>query len=372
MKTVGIIAEYNPFHNGHKYQIEYVKTELEADRVIVAMSGAFTQRGLPAVCSGFSRASAACKAGADCVVEMPVCVSVADTELFALGAVDILFALGCDAIAFGSENGNLKTLDAIAQVMISQKYEELYYRNMQQGIAPPMARELAIRAITNFDDTSFINEPNNLLGIYYLCAIKRRNYNIKPYTHKRVGQAYFSSSLSDCDFYASASAIRNEIYANACFEEVIKKHIPEYMLHSLIKEKATLLFAEDFENEYLNSIINCSEEKWQNICQLPPREYVPYDPIVTIAKETKSFSEIKKGFSKYVTPLRADRMINWIMLDQQRLSLKEFMQNDHIGYRIISNPGIPELEPIVASDTLITEWNTVYELYQRVKQNKLR
>ena len=177
INTVGIIAEYNPFHNGHRYQIEYAKKVLKADKIIVAMSGAFTQRGLPAVCNQATRADAARCAGADCVAEMPVCVSVADTPMFAQGAVDILYRLGCGSIVFGSENGDLQLLRSTAEKMLSPEFERRYTDFLKKGVNPPAARERAVGGLMGISDPSYINEPNNLLGIYYICAVLRRGYD---------------------------------------------------------------------------------------------------------------------------------------------------------------------------------------------------
>ena len=117
MKIVGLIAEYNPFHNGHRYHIEQAKEITGADHVIVVMSGNYVQRGVPAIMPKRMRCEAALKAGASLVLELPVCYSTASAESFAFGAVSILDKLGCvDAICFGSECGSIKNLQLISKI----------------------------------------------------------------------------------------------------------------------------------------------------------------------------------------------------------------------------------------------------------------
>ena len=370
MNIVGIIAEYNPFHNGHKYQIEYAKNVLKADGIIIAMSGDFTQRGLPAVCSKESRANAAIESGADCVVEMPVCVYTADTVMFAQGAVDILYSLGCNSIVFGSESNDIKLLDSIAEKMITPKYEELYYSNMENGIKPPQAREETLKELMNFDDCSFINNPNNLLGIYYLCAAKRRSYNIEFFTHKRIGQSYFSEDLQNCEGFASATAIRKAISYCDDFENTIKNYVPQPMLNSLSEEKDSLLFIEDFAELIVEKILNCSKSSFENICLVPPMEYVPFREVSETARKTLSYFEIRKTFLQYVTPLRADRMIGWILLNQKRLSLEEYLQQEHCFFRVLKSNGRLNIVEIPATAEIINDWNAVSELCKKVAKNK--
>ena len=116
MKTAGIIAEYNPFHKGHEYQIRYTKEKLKADYVIVAMSGDYVQRGTPALISKHTRAEMALRCGADLVLEMPVSVSTASAEAFAMGGVSLLDGLGVvDMLCFGSESGEISALKELAE-----------------------------------------------------------------------------------------------------------------------------------------------------------------------------------------------------------------------------------------------------------------
>ena len=192
MKVTGIIAEYNPFHRGHKYQIDYCKKELHSDYVVVAMSGDYVQRGTPALLSKHMRAEMALRCGADLVLEMPVSVSTASAEAFAMGAVSMLDGLHvADRLCFGSEYGEVSTLQELADVLVCEpeEYRLLLKKFLSEGCSFPAARSQALmeyfRNPHNFagDDfdgiltpllnqiTQILNSPNNILGIEY-CKLR--------------------------------------------------------------------------------------------------------------------------------------------------------------------------------------------------------
>lgn len=256
MKTAGIIAEYNPFHRGHEYQIQYTREKLGADYVIVAMSGDYVQRGTPALISKHLRTEMALRCGADLVLEMPVSVSTASAEAFAMGGVSLLDSLGVvDILCFGSESGETTALKELAEVLVEEpeEYRILLKSFLSQGLSFPAARSQALteyfknpRNFTgdDFDGvltpllnqvTRILNTPNNILGIEYCKALLRLNSKIQPVTIRREGMGYHDtfadsgsltetpsvsgtnttgSSLSETPdsfspSFASASAIRN-------------------------------------------------------------------------------------------------------------------------------------------------------------------
>lgn len=250
MRNVGIVAEYNPFHNGHEYQIKYAKNTLQADTVIVVMSGNFIQRGGPAVCDKTTRAKAAINAGADIVVELPLQIATSEIMGFAQGAICLLNNFGCNSLLFGSECGNITLLSKISDVFLLDDYSKHYNFLISSGIKKSEARLKSINlALNNCTDYSFVNHPNNLLGICYICAIKRGLFPIEPFTHKRKGQNYFDNSLPTENRFASATAIRDALFNDNINK--ITQYVPKYMFESLKKDyKANnLLFPDDF---YLN------------------------------------------------------------------------------------------------------------------------
>lgn len=253
MKTVGIIAEYNPFHNGHKYQIEQARKITGADYCIVVMSGNFVQRGEPAVFDKYTRTKMALSEGADLVFELPVCFATSSAELFAASAVSLLDHLGCtDFLCFGSECGSLPQLSAIADILSQEPvpFRSCLQDLLRQGHTYPEAMSKAYEYYAknlysgetevSFDQSLF-TEPNNLLAIEYLKTCKRRNSSIIPITIPRKGQAYHATQADEP--FSSASAIRNSI-ASGADNVQLSKWIPASALSQIRCKQA--LQADDF------------------------------------------------------------------------------------------------------------------------------
>lgn len=235
MKTVGIIAEYNPFHNGHLYQLKKAKEITGADFAVVVMSGDFTQRGTPAVFDKYTRCRLSLLAGADLCIELPVVYATASAELFAKGAVSLLSALGVDALCFGSECGEIAPLREIASLLFAEPpaYKEALNKALKEGLSFPSARAVAVRKCAHAGSLSGMDaaasgslsgvdaaasdvlaSPNNILGIEYLKALhaleKNGQHAPVPYTIKREGDGYLSHTLSE-ESFCSAMALRKGI-----------------------------------------------------------------------------------------------------------------------------------------------------------------
>ena len=210
MNIIGIIAEYNPFHQGHQYQFDYVRKNLNADYIIIAMSGDFVQRGIPALLPKHVRAEMALRCGADLVLELPVSFSTASAETFAMGGVSLFHGLGVtDCLCFGSENGEVTELQALAEVLVHEPedYKVQLKKLLKTGLSFPAARSLALKEY--FDDVgSILSTPNNILGIEYCKALLRLKSNIQPVTLKRIGANYHQLAIRK-NQPPSASAIRH-------------------------------------------------------------------------------------------------------------------------------------------------------------------
>lgn len=214
MKTVGIIAEYNPFHNGHAYHIAKAKEITGADYCVIILGGNFTQRGIPAMMDKSLRTHAALLGGADLVIELPIAYSTASAEFFAHGAVTILDKLGAiDALCFGSECGNLDMLLRLLDAITAETpaFKQKLMQELKLGQNYPRARFLALKAVSPEleDILPMLQEPNNILGIEYLKALRKRKSKIKPYAISRIGAHYNCSDI--LPGYSSASAIRYAI-----------------------------------------------------------------------------------------------------------------------------------------------------------------
>ncbi len=263
MKTVGIVAEYNPFHNGHLYHLETARSLTGADCVVVVMSGNFTQRGEPAVVDKWARAEMALLAGADLVIELPAAYAMGSAEFFAFGAVKLLDSLGAvDAICFGSEAGTLEYLSTAAKIFTEEpeEYRATLKKLLSDGISFPAARQ---KALSHYIKSKYGKDPvssllkssNNILGVEYLKALYRLNSRITPFTTERIGGGYNSTELSGK--FSSATAIRNIISSNQwqCARKLIGQSVPSSSLTVLEREIGFgrgPIFPSDFEGMILS------------------------------------------------------------------------------------------------------------------------
>lgn len=213
MKTVAVTAEFNPFHNGHKYLAEKIREEYGKDTAIIAvMSGCFVQRGEVAIADPYFRAKTALLGGYDLILELPFPFSVSAAETFSRASVDIIVSLGCvNAVAFGSEGGNLRALQSAAALLSDEKTAERLrvLRETEDGKrrgTPDLIRQI----IRESDPAVFGNGvgPNDLLAIGYLRALNASSSEIEPFVLKRVGGRYESPCPDHSDFIG-ATALRS-------------------------------------------------------------------------------------------------------------------------------------------------------------------
>ena len=243
MKTVGLITEYNPFHNGHAYHIEKAKMLTGADRVIVVMSGDFVQRGAPAIMPKHLRAESALLSGASLIIELPVCFATGSAEYFAQGSISLLNQLGCiDSICFGSECGDLHLLKEIAQILADEpiEYQTALKQALKEGASFPAARQEALNIYSD-KYSEILASPNNILGIEYLKALAKIHSKMEPFTIKRIGASYHDMDIDGQ--FSSATAIRSDIYqladVNSSSESLPLTHIQTQVpssCHELMKK----------------------------------------------------------------------------------------------------------------------------------------
>ena len=216
MKVAAIITEYNPFHNGHKYQVDKIREMLGEDTAIIAiMSGNFTQRGELAIADKTVRAKAAIECGVNLVLELPFPYSMSSAEFFSKSGVAIANAIGVvDYLVFGSESGNISELSDIASVMLSSEYE-LTLDTLQNSpeyreYGYPELCEIALSKVYGKEITRDFFSPNNILGIEYIKALTKLGSNIVPITVRREGAGYLDI-INPMTEFQSASAIREEV-----------------------------------------------------------------------------------------------------------------------------------------------------------------
>ncbi|WP_129597276.1 nucleotidyltransferase [Anaerophilus nitritogenes] len=229
MKVLGLITEYNPFHNGHKYHLLSSKKKTNSTHTIAIMSGNFLQRGEPALLNKWIRSKMAVAEGIDLVIELPVIYACNSAEFFACGAISLLENIGIvDCICFGSESANIDNLQKIAKIFIE---EPTSYKNhlkdfLSQGMSFPKARQ---KAIENYFKNSNLHQdllmPNNILAIEYIKSLIKLNSSITPYTISRIKADYHSKNIEED--ICSATAIREYIFHHKDCIDYLKRVMPQ-------------------------------------------------------------------------------------------------------------------------------------------------
>lgn len=255
MSVLGIIVEYNPFHNGHLHLINEARKKENFEGIICIMSGNFLQRGEPALCHKWARAEMALSAGADLIIELPFCFAVRSAYYFARGGISLLASTGIVShIAFGSESCDTQKLNTLAEYWLEESTEfksKLRYY-LDQGLNFPSARSRALEDIIDEKDSlkDFIKNPNDILGVEYLRNIKEKKLNITPMVIKRTGSGYHSTELGKI---ASATAIRQALKNKVPLEK-IRESLPTASF-DILKEEIEKGYAPVLEEELGNLIL---------------------------------------------------------------------------------------------------------------------
>ena len=343
MKILGIIAEYNPFHMGHKYQIKKAKELSGADYVVAIMSGNYVQRGAPAVFEKGIRTKTALNAGIDAVFEIPSFFSGASAADFARYGISLLDILGVDYISFGAENNDYDLLCSIAGIL--SEIEISIKKYLASGLNYAKARHSAImekltsegispEQIMQIEDV--LSSPNNILAIEYIKNIKLIKSNMKPIIISRNGSTYHEKNIEE-DKFASATAIRNALYSG-------KKDIFDNLSGGIPLENTDILKSSKpiFEDDFLFSVqrsISDKLYKGEDLCA--------YCDVSDELKNTinKSINEIKsKSFEDFILSLksknftytRISRAIFHILLNHKKKTLEELkLESDMAAYPLL-------------------------------------
>ncbi|MCR4927848.1 MAG: nucleotidyltransferase family protein [Lachnospiraceae bacterium] len=323
MMTAGIIAEFNPFHNGHKYLIDRARA-MGADTVVIVMSGDFVQSGEPAVCSKEIRTRMALECGADLVLLLPAVYSTASAEGFAYGAVSLLDSLGIvDFMVFGCETDDISALQKISGILEREpeEFKQQLKVNLANGLSFPRARANALKYITGSDEMAFlISSPNAILGIEYLKALKRLSSGIKPVAVKRF-MAEHDSSPDRFKEINSASAIR-DILENNDSPSLVSYFIPKdafrifaygygRSLPVFNKDLSSLIFPvlfrdNTFETEYADlnpHLKNRIQNKLKSECPTDLDEF-----IISLKTKNETYSHISRSLTHILLGIRKGRL----------------------------------------------------------------
>ena len=296
MKIVGIICEYNPFHNGHARQLRLVRQALGEDTAIVcAMSGSFVQRGAPAIFSKSLRAKAAVECGADLILELPVNYALSSAEGFAAGGVRILGQL-CGQLCFGSETGNADKIMSTARALLTPEFFVHLREFLDTGLSFPAARQKALEQMGQ--DASLLTRPNDILAVEYCKAIISQGLSMAPLPIRRGGDYH---DLTPEKAEPSATSLRQLILSN----QEISPNIPEAAakifaggaVHTLAAgERAILCRLRTMTDEEFEALPYGSEGLWRKLMH-ESRRQASLEDILTAVK------------SKRYTRTRLDRMV---------------------------------------------------------------
>lgn len=355
MKIAAVIAEYNPFHNGHLYQLNTIREKLGADRIIVVMSGNFTQRGIPAMIDKFDRCRMALEHGADVVFELPVYYATGSAEFFAQGAVSLLDKLGVvDFLHFGSEDGSLNTLFTCAEILANEPvpFKETLSTLLKEGFSFPTAQAKALTeellrlnpfVTSQHDLQQTIALPNNTLGIEYIKALLQRKSTITPVTLKREGNQYHELKIT-AEQFASANAIRSFLFSltasndlselpNARTTASIQNQLPKSVYDYFVdKTHQEFLFSDDFSTVLYYKLLtdlhsNHRLEDYYDVTEqirdIITKNLIHFTTLSDFCLTCKS---------KNLTYNRINRCLVHILLDLRQEQILEYKEEDYTAY----------------------------------------
>ncbi len=311
MKTLGIISEFNPFHNGHEYLLEKSKEVTGADTAITIMSGDFVQRGEAALMDKFVRSDIAMKAGFDMVVEMPVHITLQSAEYFALGSIKILDKIGIDYLCFGIENiAPDKFLDKV-NILIEKKdeLEDLTKAKLKDNSFTKARYDATVEIL---DDSNFITS-NNILALEYIRAIDKIGSNIKPVPIRRISSINSDKNLRDSNI-SSSTAIRKNIFDD------YKSHVPSYSYEAIEKQKKDYgIDVLGYEFDLIRYLLLVEKKDMDQI--LGYEEGIE-NYLSKIAEDAVYFNDfIEKATTKRYTQARIKRLLlNYILDNKSKLN----------------------------------------------------
>ena len=345
-KVLGIIAEYNPFHNGHLYHLEASKKLTAADYTVAIISGNFTQRGSTSIVDKWSKTKMALENGIDLVIELPVLYSISSAENFADGAIKILNSLGIvDYLSFGAETSDISILNNIANILYSEpeEYKKLLSIELEKGLSFPKARENALLDyIKNSDDivpenriidfekySKVLSSPNNILGIEYLKALKKYKSSIKPVCISRFKAEYNSANFSEN--IASATAIR-ELIKNKNFD-TIKTVIPlesSSVLMDCINSGCVVPDLNRFEKEIIYTLRKMSIEEIANIPDVSEGLEFSIKKAANSCNNINEFLDIVKSKRYTITRLQRILLYALLSISKENMQLSKKVEKPYI------------------------------------------
>ena len=324
---LGIVSEYNPFHNGHIHHLEISKQLTKTDFTVAVMSGNFMQRGDTALVDKWTRTEMALKSGIDLVIELPTVYALSSAENYADGAVKILDSLGVvDFISFGSEIGEITPLLEVANVLYKEpkEFSSLITTQLRSGLSYPKAREIALSQFFGSSKkySSIVSNPNNILGVEYLKSLKKHRSHIRPLTIKRDYADY--NSTQEKNGVASATAIRTMIQNKKNVHRVVPYETYE-LLEKCKEEGKIIPGLSVFEKEIIYTLRKMTLSE---IAELPDVSEGLENKIKAAANNVNTLDELIASIkSKRYTQSRIQRILLYALLD---ISKKDINQSKRV------------------------------------------
>jgi len=355
MRKIGIICEYNPFHNGHIYHLNKIKELYPDSMIIMVMSGNFTQRGIPSIIDKFDKTEIALKYGVDLVIELPFVFATQGADIFAKGSIELLTKLNIDTLVFGSESNDISNLLELADISLSKEYNDEVKKHLNSDINYPTALNLAFKKFNK----EGINNPNDLLALSYIKELKLHKSNVEIVSIPRTN-SYNSLELDDI---SSATAIREAIINN----KDISFTVPSETMDKLNKDIY-------LQNDYFNSL------KYKILSSDNLNVYQTVTPdlearVKKYIKESNSWDEfVNKIKTKHYTYNRINRMLIHILCGFTKELANNFKEIEYIRVLGFSKNGKNYLNKIkkevnVPIITTFSKGNSAMLQYEQLTSN---
>lgn len=335
MKVIGIVAEYNPFHNGHHYLIKAARQKYPGAAVVCVMSGHFLQRGEPALINKWSRAEMAVHGGVDLVLELPLVFSVRSAYYFARASLILLAKTGLVThLAFGSESGSQQDLQTIAHLLVNEpkEYRKLLKSYLQQGDSFPSARARALQSFLGHDTKQILSQPNNILALEYLRVIEELQLRMEPIIVERQG--HFHSA--DLNQFASATAIRQSLSHGTDMADL--RHALPASSHLIIEREIQRGAGPVFQH-YLEPLI------LYRLRTMPLAELRQINEVTEGLEYRLKEASLRCGTwdelrhtvkSKRYSMTKINRLLLYVLLNIQAQHIEEFDQTEPFYYHVLA------------------------------------
>lgn len=373
MNLLGLIVEYNPFHNGHKYHLEKSKEITNATHTVAIMSGSFLQRGEPALFDKYTRAEMAVKNGVDLVIELPTLYACQSAEIFSHGTVATLNSLNCvNSLCFGSEEGNIDILQTISEILVKEPsdFKTTLKNFLDEGIVFPVARSKALYEyiknnhlleLSEDELQQVLNSSNNILGIEYIKSLIKLNSSIKPYTITRIASKYNSTDIESN--ICSATAIRNSLKDNTDLK-LIENVVPLHTFNE-INHKINTNFNPVFDYMFYDLLSSTIIRDVDNLTKYFEVNEGIENKIYSNVFTSKNLEElINSTKSKRYTMTKIKRTLNNILLGINRddvIKVKDLDKVPYIRILAFNNKGREIIKKIKTSSDIeiITKFSKI-------------